>query len=112
MGMGSEARRQLASNFQQWNADALDVRVQALRAQLDGSPRVVFFHCLCGCDRTGELFAAYGMRYLNMSLTEAIQENELVAERHMYYQFQVAAQWYCEYLRVHGLYAWDDCGNC
>ena len=72
----------------------------------------MFFHCFCGCDRTGELAAAYSIRHLDMSLTDALAENEQVASRHMYYDFQVSAQWYCESLRLQGLYRWDDCGNC
>eukprot|EP00747_Dinoflagellata_sp_TGD_P030397 gnl/TRDRNA2_/TRDRNA2_134595_c1_seq1.p1 gnl/TRDRNA2_/TRDRNA2_134595_c1~~gnl/TRDRNA2_/TRDRNA2_134595_c1_seq1.p1 ORF type:complete len:210 (+),score=20.75 gnl/TRDRNA2_/TRDRNA2_134595_c1_seq1:78-632(+) len=110
--LDAATRRGVADSFEEWDADSLNMRVRTLRELLDGSPRVIFFHCLCGCDRTGALFAAYAMRYLNMSLTEAIAENELVAGRHMYYNFQISAQWYCENLRARGLYAWDDCGNC
>jgi len=110
-------RQRLAADFQQWDRDELESRVVALRSILeghgkDGAARVVFFHCLCGCDRTGQLFAAYAMRYRNMSLTEALAENELVAGRHMYYQFQAGAQWYCENLRTRGLYDHNDCDNC
>merc|ERR1712232_705302 len=35
-----------------------------------------------------------------------------VARRPLAYTAQVASQWYCEYLRLHGLYANNDCGEC
>eukprot|EP00411_Alexandrium_monilatum_P029825 CAMPEP_0175367364 /NCGR_PEP_ID=MMETSP0095-20121207/19625_1 /TAXON_ID=311494 /ORGANISM="Alexandrium monilatum, Strain CCMP3105" /LENGTH=334 /DNA_ID=CAMNT_0016665421 /DNA_START=37 /DNA_END=1040 /DNA_ORIENTATION=+ len=113
--LAPHARQRLAADFVHWDTDDLDRRVVELRQILEapgknGAPRVVFFHCLCGCDRTGELSAAYAMRYRNMSLTQALAENELVAGRHMYYNFQVASHWYCESLRARGLYAHDDAG--
>lgn len=58
------------------------------------------------------MYAAYVMRYLKVSLTEAMLENRRVAGRILVYSMQLAAQWDCENLRVRGLYAGDDCGNC
>lgn len=113
--LGPRVRSRLAADFEQWEGDALEERVLALRALLEQRgpvARVIFFHCGCGCDRTGEMFAAYAMRYLNMSLTDAWVENVQVAGRSLVYSMQVASQWYCEYLAGRGLYSYDDCGTC
>jgi len=114
--MSRETRFKLARDHQQWDGDQLEERVQTLHALLqerDAKPKVILFHDMDGCDRTGALHAAYALRFRNRSLTEAIAENELIARRHMSYRHQVAAQWYCEYLVSRGLY-WRgyDCGNC
>jgi len=114
--MSPEARSRLAEEHESWDRNQFEVRVQKLHALLEEVgpiPKVVFFHGLDGCDRTGALFAAYALRFRNRSLTEAIAENELIAGRHMAYEHQVAAQWYCEYLVARGLYERGyDCGNC
>jgi len=114
--MSSHVRFHLGRTHQQWDPDHLEERVQTLHTLLyekGPKPRVIFFHGISGCDRTGALFAAYALRYRNRSLTEAIAENELIARRHMSYKHQVATQWYCEYLVSQNLYFRGyDCGNC
>jgi hypothetical protein len=112
------ARTQMARTFPEWDTDKLSERVEILHARLHGKDvdrtiaQIVFFHCSCGCDRTGEMAAAYSMRYLNRTFTEMYRENERIAGRHIVYKNQVAAQWYCEHLRARGLHTGDDCGNC
>lgn len=114
--MSKKDRFKLGKDHKQWDMDHFEEHVQALHALVTdqgSTPKVVFFHSIDGCDRTGALFAAYALRYRNRSLTEAIAENELIAKRHMSYRHQVAAQWYCEYLIAQGLYTHGyDCGNC
>mmetsp|Transcript_95478 Transcript_95478/g.307805 ORF Transcript_95478/g.307805 Transcript_95478/m.307805 type:complete len:271 (+) Transcript_95478:92-904(+) len=116
--MTAENVHTLAKAFPKWDVDHLAERVEILHSRLhedlDGLDlaRVIFFHCSCGCDRTGELAAAYSMRYLNQTFTEMYVENAKVAGRNTVYANQVAAQWYCEHLRTQGLYTGDDCGNC
>jgi len=111
-----EDRHRLAADFEEWDTTGFEKRVTALRAMLEekgARPRVIFMHSMRGSDRVGSLFAAYAMRYKNMSLTEAIAANELIARRHMSYEHQVAAQWYCEHLAAKKLYPRGyDCGNC
>lgn len=116
--MATEDVVMLAKTFPEWDVDHLTERVDILHslvhAPVDGEQlsNVIFFHCACGCDRTGELAAAYGMRYLSKTFTEMYIENEDIAGRHTMYNNQVAAQWFCEHLRTKGLYSFNDCGNC
>jgi len=117
--LSSSSRSILAQHFNDWDRDNINARVEEMHQRLTeagahkgGQRRGIILHCMCGCDRTGEMSIAYSMRYLNKSFTEALRESERVAGRHMIYQFQVAAQWYCEHLRTRGLYTGDDCGDC
>lgn len=108
-----EVKDFLAGRFEEWEGDSLDNHVAKVRALLtQKGRRIIFFHCASGKDRTGEFFAAYAIRYMNMSFTEAWAKNVQVARRMTIYAVQIAAQWYCEYLRKHGLYAFDDCSSC
>mmetsp|Transcript_95479 Transcript_95479/g.307815 ORF Transcript_95479/g.307815 Transcript_95479/m.307815 type:complete len:234 (+) Transcript_95479:92-793(+) len=85
--MTAENVHTLAKAFPKWDVDHLAERVEILHSRLhedlDGLDlaRVIFFHCSCGCDRTGELAAAYSMRYLNQTFTEMYVENAKVAGR-------------------------------
>mmetsp|Transcript_71117 Transcript_71117/g.154574 ORF Transcript_71117/g.154574 Transcript_71117/m.154574 type:complete len:344 (-) Transcript_71117:407-1438(-) len=103
----------LASTFPQWDSDNLVYRVQQLHQMVQSSNNTaIFFHCSCGCDRTGELFAAYAMTHLNWTLQDALKHNVEVEGRKMWYQYQVSTQWYCEWLQSEGLYHHDDCSLC
>jgi hypothetical protein len=88
--------------------------VNGLMEMTSKGPLVVYFHCTCGCDRTGEFYAAYAMRYLNQSFTEAIKYDTTVPHREIGYGNQVAAEYFCEYLYYNGMYGnrTNDCGNC
>ena len=115
----------LSRNFLQWDRDtkyrddALDIRLQTafgwLTQRRAAVPLVIFGHCSCGCDRTGEFFGAYYMRYQGWNLTRALTYDEGVPLRHIVYAYQVAVQWYCGWLfasdptRYHQL---TDCRNC
>jgi len=72
----------------------------------------LFGHCECGCDRTGEFFASYYMKYFGWTFSKAFSYDVLTILRDPSYDNQVATQWYCEYLRAIGEYKADDCGNC
>ena len=97
-------------------SDPLIERLAFVNGLMDasGTPKIVYFHCECGCDRTGEFAAAYAMRYLNKTFTAAMKYDVTVPERNIGYGNQVAAQWYCEYLYYSGQYAsaTNDCANC
>ena len=77
-------------------------------------PTIVYAHCICGCDRTGEVAASYSMMFLNQTFTTAMNEDRKVAGRLIGYEHQVSAQWFCEYLVASGQYPHgiNDCGNC
>jgi hypothetical protein len=49
--------------------------VELLRAMMSAQtalPSVIFFHCDCGCDRTGQLAGSYFMRYHNNSWDQVL----------------------------------------
>jgi len=109
-------RKRLAEGFATWDPNGLIHRVHELHALLHDSsarrPRAVFFHCQCGCDRTGMVAAAYAMMYRGLDFKTAMAENVAVAGRPMYYPYQVNLQWFCEWMRSTGQYAGDDCHRC
>lgn len=106
-------RRQLAASFPSWDRDSLSHRVEELHGLVRRLKNTaIFFHCSCGCDRTGQLFAAYAMSHLNWTVQEALKHNTVIAGRPLWYEHQVSIQWHCEWLRTTGRYAHDDCGVC
>jgi len=112
-----ENMHSLADNYSIWAPqDAMHSRLRTVNNMLHTTysvPRVMLFHCECGCDRTGQFYAGYAMRYLNSSFTEAMYYDEKIPQRPICYNNQVAAQWYCEFLFSQGLYDHqNDCGNC
>lgn len=42
-------------------------------------PTVIYLHCECGCDRTGEIGGAYALRYLNKSYSEVVAWDTSIA---------------------------------
>jgi len=99
-----------------YKVDDLDNRLSITNKWLTTSDNaqgtVLFGHCECGCDRTGEFFASYYMKYFGWTFSKAMSYDVLTILRNPSYGNQVATQWYCEYLRAIGEYAADDCGNC
>ena len=88
----------MAEAWESWGneyglADALASVHHRLRTAGRSKPTVLYVHDTCGCDRSGEFFAAYLMRYKQYSFLRAMQVNELsVAKRHIAYAHQTAAQ--------------------
>lgn len=74
-------------------------QVRRLLLDTSSTPVVIFAHCTCGCDRTGEFSAAYAMQYLGATLTEARNTNVQLIKREMFYTNQYATSWYCFYLK-------------
>ena len=91
-------RRTMALGWMKWgNNYNLEGHVEGVRSRLRtpgrSVPTVIYVHDSCGCDRTGEFFAAYAMRYQGYGFLRAMQVNELsVAKRHIAYAHQTAAQ--------------------
>jgi len=103
----------LAATFPSWDPDSLDQRVEELHRLVHSQKdTAIFFHCSCGCDRTGQLFASYAIRHLNWTVHTALKHNTALAGRAMWYEHQVSVQWYCEWLRSTGHYLHDDCRTC
>ena len=93
----------LASTYADWGSDRLVERVVALRAMLAAQmslPQVIYFHCDCGCDRTGQLAGGYMMRYHGSSWDLAVAYNRAVAGRPQTCPTHRQMQWYCVYLNL------------
>lgn len=99
-------------------SDRLVERTSQLRAWLTDTttrsiPTLIYFHCECGCDRTGELAAAYNMRYHNMSFTDAIDADVALIQRTIGYCNQVAVQYLCLSMVASHQYPHpNDCDTC
>lgn len=73
-----------ASAYQKWNHDRLDVLTEQIRTDLENqeeSPKVIFFYCQAGEDRTGQVFGSYVMRYLNWTYQQALDFDNHVETR-------------------------------
>lgn len=98
----SAMRKFVANTFPAWTNDDLDTRVYTLKAMLDrpgAQPRVIFFHCDEGCDRTGETAGAYRMRIHGMSWNQVNQLNSQECGRPQMCQWYLMMQWYCLWLQ-------------
>jgi len=92
----------LAKNLDDWMGDRLVYRMEKIRQILYTKyqkPAVIFGHCDCGCDRTGETFGSYYMKWLNMTWEDTNKLNAVIAERPMDCFNYLAMQWYCLYLK-------------
>ena len=111
----------LATTLPVWGTDQLPTRVPQLRALLEHStvpPTVIYLHCDCGCDRTGEVMGSYAMQYLGKSWSDTCKWNNAIAGRPQICPNQHAMQvglslaslplfphdqheqWYCLYLKM------------
>jgi len=87
-----------------WQHDDLPKLIPALKSMVntpraDGVPTIIYFHCECGCDRTGEVAGSYAMKYLNFTYGKAYEWDDSIAGRWILPNHDFALQWYCEYLR-------------
>jgi len=92
-----------AKTLPEWQHDALPTKIPWLNKQLhtkESLPSVYYFHCECGCDRTGEIAGAYMMNYRNMTYNAAMAWNFEVAGRWILINHEWAVQWYCYYLNL------------
>jgi len=99
---GNPLRDYLVSTFESWQSDQLVSHTEWMRKLLYTKwplPAVIYGHCDCGCDRTGERFGSYYMKYLNMSWENTNELNTQIAGRPMGCENYLAMQWYCLWLR-------------
>lgn len=115
-------RRSAAGRFGEWtHREQLTTRLEQahalVHAQKTASARPVFIfgHCECGCDRTGEFFGAYAMRFNGASFSTAMIDNLAIVEgqrhRMMLHPNYQALLWYCWHLRYSARAELDDCGH-
>ncbi|EGC32956.1 hypothetical protein DICPUDRAFT_155043 [Dictyostelium purpureum] len=90
-----------ATSLPTWSKDNLPLRMRdyhnILITQRD-LPVVLYVHCECGCDRTGEVMASYVMRFKGWNLEKALEWDFQIAGRVINFANRWAAQWYCLYL--------------
>jgi len=94
-------KQYMIENFKVWQGDQLVTRMDELRTLLHTNmtlPVVVYGHCDCGCDRTGETMGAYYMKWMGYSWEHTNKLNTEFAERPMMCEEYLAMQYYCLYL--------------
>lgn len=97
----SSVLERLSRTYPSWGTANIPMRMKELRAMLFtdyGKPTVIVGHCDCGCDRTGELFGSYYLKYQGYSWEAVNKLNTIIAERPETCHTYMALQWYCLYL--------------
>lgn len=61
---------------------------------------LIYGHCDCGCDRTGQTFGSYYLRHLKWSWEATNTMNTIIPGRGMGCNNYLAMQWYCLYLNT------------
>lgn len=80
--------------------DELVVQLHTLMSQnLQNNPSLIYVHCEAGKDRTGEVIAAYSMKYQGVSYNNAIKNAHDVAGRNLSRFSENAIKWYAWYLK-------------
>mmetsp|Transcript_35894 Transcript_35894/g.90075 ORF Transcript_35894/g.90075 Transcript_35894/m.90075 type:complete len:386 (-) Transcript_35894:91-1248(-) len=74
-------------------------------------PLAIYFHCETGCDRTGEMSAAYLMTKNQMSLQDSDTFNKKWCGRNTNPSAQYTIGWYCFYLTFNQT-GFDPCCKC
>jgi len=93
----------MAKTLPEWQHDDLPAYIPYLHQMLNTPQNVstvIYIHCECGCDRTGEIGASYAIKYLNMTYSQALLWDEKIAGRLILPNHQWAIDWYCFYLSV------------
>ncbi|KAL4468356.1 hypothetical protein ABPG72_010757 [Tetrahymena utriculariae] len=95
----------LAKYYPIWNHDNLNIITQELRDNLlkqEETPKIIFFHCIAGEDRTGQVFGGYVMRYLNWTYQRSLDFDNQVEDRNIHDESKYGLNWYCYYLNNQG----------
>jgi len=93
-----------AKSIASWQYDNLYTFIPSLNQLLytpgpDQLPVVIYFHCECGCDRTGEIAGSYVMNYCGYTFQQAYSWDESIAGRWILPNHKWAMEWYCTYLQ-------------
>jgi hypothetical protein len=109
-------RSSLSRGFHVLDQDDTFARLKHVRALLttpSETPLVIFGHCECGCDRTGQFFGAYNMLFHGQAFTDVMLFTNGLEWGAQTYENQVALQWFCEKLVFDGVYRHKyDCDQC
>lgn len=101
--MSKDDRQKKASTLSQWQHDNLPVYIPSLHDLLYTPGKrsvVIYFHCECGCDRTGEMGGSYMIKYKNITYEKVMTWNTNIAGRPIMPNHQFAIIWYCYYLNL------------
>lgn len=96
-----EVRKRLEKIPTLSSTDVLLENIQSLlnANHLNGLPLVLYVHCEAGKDRTGEVIAAYAMKYQGASYADAYANAKRIAKRELSSFSRNELQWYAYYLR-------------
>eukprot|EP01029_Cantina_marsupialis_P000362 TRINITY_DN10292_c0_g1_i1.p1 TRINITY_DN10292_c0_g1~~TRINITY_DN10292_c0_g1_i1.p1 ORF type:complete len:237 (+),score=50.75 TRINITY_DN10292_c0_g1_i1:78-788(+) len=86
--------------------DHLPRIVRGIRDMLEdqsGTPKVIYWHCEAGCDRTGEISFAYSLSYLGMNAVDAWKKNVEICGRNPNNASLDAQRWWCYYAKSEGI---------
>jgi hypothetical protein len=75
------SRMWLSKHFDMWDSDQLSVRIGMLHSYLRTNysiPTMIYIHCDCGCDRTGQVSGAYVLKYLGWTWKDTVAYNNAV----------------------------------
>ncbi|KAL6064794.1 hypothetical protein QOT17_010686 [Balamuthia mandrillaris] len=98
----SSYRKKWAKTLGEWQHDNLPALIPAIHQQLHtkfDKPTVFYFHCECGCDRTGEVAGSYMLAFKNWTLSQVNDWNYQVAGRIILPNHSWAIAWFCYYLQ-------------
>ncbi|KAJ3425776.1 phosphatase [Anaeramoeba flamelloides] len=97
-----DKRKEKALTFDNWDTDRLTPRLKIvydLLHKVDTLPKMIYFHCEHGIDRTGEFGASYVMLHFGWDYGKAIWWDTNIANRLIHIEYQQHAHWYCYYLK-------------
>jgi len=100
-----DERKEIARNFNNWaTEDQLEKYIDSIYALMSKkyrSPKIIYFHCASGKDRTGTLALAYSLKYLGYTWEEAFCNNLSVIPD-VDYSLVTYQMWFAEYLKTQG----------
>lgn len=89
-------------SLERYSLDHLNKLITEIHEKLisqNEHPLLLYVHCEDGKDRTGEVIAAYSMRYLEVSYKDALNNANDIAGRKIRRFSKHGIQWYAYYLR-------------
>jgi len=84
------------------NIDNMSQLLSTIKEKIDHKkdrPQIIYIHCQSGFDRTGEVIAAYQMRYSQCSYESAYTNANKIAGRPINNYCHAGLQWYAYYLQ-------------
>ncbi|KAJ3438085.1 phosphatase [Anaeramoeba flamelloides] len=97
-----EERKKKALTFDNWDIDRLTPRLKItydLLHKVDTLPKLIYFHCEGGKDRTGEFGGSYMMLHFGWDYAKALYWDTQIAGRVLEIFSINHLHWYCYYLK-------------